>query len=182
MSTTGTGAVFLDRDGILNQLVARDGRWVSPRWRTEFRLFDEAPAAVARLKASGWRVFVVTNQPDIARGLMDPAELEAMHVFLQAAVAAEEVAVCPHDDAAACECRKPAPGLLVDVSLRHGVDLRRSFVVGDSWRDVEAGRRAGCWTIGVARVGTEELLAHWVARTLSEAVALIQAASTNWRG
>ncbi len=182
MTATGARAVFLDRDGILNQLVARDGLWVSPRRRTEFRLFAEAPAAVARLKAAGWRIFVVTNQPDVARGLMDPAELEAMHSFLQSSVSAEEVVVCPHDDADACECRKPAPGLLVDVSQRHGVDLRASFVVGDSWRDIEAGRRAGCWTIGVDRAGTEVLQAHWVARTLSEAVALIEAAPTNRKG
>ncbi|MGH7517726.1 MAG: D-glycero-alpha-D-manno-heptose-1,7-bisphosphate 7-phosphatase [Gemmatimonadales bacterium] len=139
--------VFLDRDGILNELVRRDGAAVSPRDPRDFKLRVGAAAAVRDLRAAGLPVLVATNQPDIARGLISRAALDAMTGMLRAAVPVDDVAVCPHDDADRCECRKPKPGLLIALASRWDVDLPRSYMVGDSWRDVGAGRAAGCRTV-----------------------------------
>src|SRR5580658_5694973 len=98
MAASGRG-VFLDRDGILNELVVRDGQGVSPRALSDFRLRPDAIRAVPQLRACGLQVFVVTNQPDIARGLMEPRTLEQMTGVLRSALDVEEVLICPHDDA-----------------------------------------------------------------------------------
>lgn len=146
----GRPAVFLDRDGVLNELVQRDGADVSPRDPGEFRLRPDAAAAVRELRSAGLPVLVVTNQPDIARGRMPVEALERMTAILKSALPVDDVAVCPHDDADACDCRKPNPGLLLDLASRWDVDLQRSYMIGDSWRDVGAGRAAGCRTILIA--------------------------------
>ncbi len=146
----GRRAVFLDRDGVLTRLVWRNGAWVSPQSVDDFQILPGAPDAVGRLRAAGLLVFVVTNQPDIARGLMQTAEVASMHERLAAAVPLDEIVVCPHDDADGCQCRKPQPGMILSLAHRWGVDLGSAFVVGDSWKDLEAGRRAGCQTILVS--------------------------------
>jgi D-glycero-D-manno-heptose 1,7-bisphosphate phosphatase len=151
----GRKAVFFDRDGVLNRLVLRDGRHVSPRSVEEFQLYAEAAAAAADLRANGFLVFLVSNQPDVARGALSTADLDRMTAMLRKEVHLDGVAICTHDDRDACRCRKPAPGMIVDLAREWGVDLDRSFIVGDSWRDMEAGRGAGCTTILVARDGTE---------------------------
>jgi D-glycero-D-manno-heptose 1,7-bisphosphate phosphatase len=142
-----TGAVFLDRDGVLNAIVEREGRPESPRQRGEFLLVPGAHESVRRLRAAGLPVFVVTNQPDLARGLLPAPELEAMMRQLADHVGVDDARVCPHEDRDGCACRKPAPGMILELAERWGVDTRRSFMVGDTWRDVEAGRAAGCRTV-----------------------------------
>ncbi|MHB1861367.1 MAG: D-glycero-alpha-D-manno-heptose-1,7-bisphosphate 7-phosphatase [Gemmatimonadaceae bacterium] len=139
-------AIFLDRDGVLNALVQRGGRMVSPRTVAEFRMQPEAASAVSKLRAKGYGIFVVTNQPDVARGYLSRVELESMHGVL-AAIGLDEIVVCPHDDGDACRCRKPRPGMLLDIAERWSVTLADSVVVGDSWRDIEAGRMVGCRTV-----------------------------------
>lgn len=141
------GAVFLDRDGVLNAIVERDGRPESPRRLDEFRPVSGAAAAIARLKTAGFPVLVVTNQPDLSRGLLPAAELAAMMEVLTTELGVDDAAVCPHDDRHACVCRKPLPGLITGLAVRWNVDLSRSFMVGDMWRDVAAGRAAGCRTV-----------------------------------
>lgn len=140
-------AVFLDRDGTLNE--------DSPDFvksAAELRVFAEAPRALARLAAAGFALVVVSNQSGIARGLMSEADVAAIHARLRAEVGAPllDVLYCPHGPDAGCRCRKPAPGLIEDACLRHGLDACRSFMVGDRETDVEAGRRAGCRTILLA--------------------------------
>ena len=169
-------AAFLDRDGVLNELVSRDGRKVSPRTVREFRLFEEAGPAVRRLRDLGLEVFVVTNQPDIGRGLMEAAELREMHAQLERAIAPREIAVCPHDDADGCHCRKPRPGMLLDLAERHHVDLSRSFMIGDMAKDMEAGRRAGVHSILIDRTGDTSIDADVVVSTLALAVSHIASA------
>jgi D-glycero-D-manno-heptose 1,7-bisphosphate phosphatase len=136
----------------------------------DFRVVPDAAGAVGRLRAAGFPVFVVTNQPDLARGLLAPAEHERMLAVLRAAVAVDDIAVCPHDDADRCECRKPASGMLEDLASRHGVDLAQSVVVGDSWKDMEAGRRAGCRTVLIGRDYNRGAAADVVVDTLQAAV------------
>jgi len=171
-------AVFLDRDGVLNALVAREGRAVSPRRLDDFRLFPEAAAEVRKLRRRGLRVFVVTNQPDVARGHLAAVDLGEMHRRLLAAFELDDIAVCPHDDADRCSCRKPEPGMLLALAERWRVDVQRSFVVGDTWKDIEAGRRAGCRTILIERtgagLGVSDCVPDRRVASLNEAVAVIE--------
>ncbi|MGQ0813383.1 MAG: HAD-IIIA family hydrolase [Gemmatimonadota bacterium] len=165
-------AVFLDRDGVLNHLVLRDGKPVSPRVLEDFAIVEDAAASLGRLKSAGFRVFVVTNQPDVARGAMPAATLDAMLERLRAKVPLDDIAVCIHDDIDACECRKPKAGLLRELAARWHVDLGRSIMVGDTWRDVQAGRAARCTTVLVG-AASEHAGSDFKATTLSEAVDLI---------
>lgn len=167
-------AIFLDRDGVLNHLVHRDGFLVSPRSVADFRIYDDAADATRTARSLGFLVLVATNQPDVARGQLSAEELDRMHAQLRDAVTVDEIAVCPHDDAAHCDCRKPEPGMLLDIAGRWDVDLAASYMIGDSWRDMEAGRRAGCHTILVERDRTSEATSDARVRSLSEAVHYIE--------
>lgn len=140
-------AIFLDRDGVLNEIVERDGKPASPRGPDELTIVADAPAALSALRQMGFALFVVTNQPDVRRGLMTDAALDAIHAKLTSVLAVEEVATCRHDNADACACRKPKPGLILDLAARHGIDLARSWMVGDQDRDIVCGQAAGCATI-----------------------------------
>jgi D-glycero-D-manno-heptose 1,7-bisphosphate phosphatase len=144
-------AVFLDRDGVLNDVVVRDGRPYPPGDAGEVEVLPGVGEACARLRAAGFELVVVTNQPDVARGTQTLEAVERINDVLRAALPLDEVVVCAHDDADDCECRKPKPGMLVDAGARRRLDLAASFMVGDRWRDVEAGRRAGCRTVLVDR-------------------------------
>jgi D-glycero-D-manno-heptose 1,7-bisphosphate phosphatase len=144
-------AVFLDRDGVINEAILRDGRPYPPASVEELRLVPDAQRALAQLKVAGFDLIVVTNQPDVARGTRSKSAVEAMNAALSATLPIDEFCVCFHDDAELCGCRKPEPGLLRDAALRRGIDLRRSFMIGDRWRDIDAGAAAGCRTILIDR-------------------------------
>ena len=155
-------AVFLDRDGVLNHVVTRDGRPASPRTLEELQLVPGGAAAVARLRAAGFRTLVVTNQPDVARGLLPPAVLGQMMERIGRETGVDDMAWCPHDDADGCACRKPLPGMIHTLAERWRVDPRRSFLVGDGWKDMAAGRAASCTTVLLSRAynaGTRSTLA-----------------------
>jgi D-glycero-D-manno-heptose 1,7-bisphosphate phosphatase len=140
-------AVFLDRDGVINRAVVRDGRPFPPATEADLEVLPGVGDALARLRAAGFRLVVVTNQPDVARGTQRREVIDRMHARLAALLPIDEFHVCDHDDDDRCACRKPAPGLLQAAALAGGLSLRDSFMVGDRWRDVEAGRRAGCTTV-----------------------------------
>jgi D-glycero-D-manno-heptose 1,7-bisphosphate phosphatase len=144
-------AVFLDRDGVLNRIVERDGKPASPRTPDELVIEDGVARALAELKALGFPLFVVTNQPDVARGLMSGAALDAIHARLATLLPVDEIVACRHDNADNCACRKPRPGLLTGLAARHDIDLSRSWMVGDQDRDIACGRAAGCATVLLAR-------------------------------
>lgn len=167
-------AVFLDRDGVLNEVVQRDGIWGSPRTLEEFRVVAGLPQIASALREAGCLVFVVTNQPDIARGRMTPAALDAMNAQIREAVAPDELRVCPHDDADRCQCRKPLPGAITELARRWDVDLSRSVIIGDSVKDVGAGRAAGVTTILLDREYNRGIDADHRIETLAEAVQIVQ--------
>jgi D-glycero-D-manno-heptose 1,7-bisphosphate phosphatase len=144
-------AVFLDRDGVLNAAVVRDGLPYPPRSVDEVEVLPGAEEACNRLRAAGFDLVVVTNQPDIARGTQTLEAVDRINNALLAALPLDEVVVCPHDDADDCDCRKPRPGMLRAAAQRRGIDLSASFMVGDRWRDVEAGIQAGCRTVFIDR-------------------------------
>jgi D-glycero-D-manno-heptose 1,7-bisphosphate phosphatase len=144
-------AVFLDRDGVLNEVVVRDGLPYPPASLENLRLAPDAAASLARLKAAGFLLIVITNQPDVARGTQSRAIAEAMNRAIAAALPLDDFFTCWHDDADACPCRKPKPGLLLEAAARHAIDLSASFFIGDRWRDIDAGAAAGCRTVLIDR-------------------------------
>ncbi len=166
-------AVFLDRDGVINRVVMRLGRPESPRTMSEFAFEPGVAAAVERLKAAGLRLFVVSNQPDLARGKLAPETVAAMTGAIMRALPIDAVRVCPHDDRDDCGCRKPRPGMLVELAREYGVVLGDSFMIGDSWKDMAAGRAAGCATIMLERDYNRGAAADYRRPTLADAAALI---------
>ena len=142
-------AVFLDRDGVVNRAVVRQGRPYPPPSISDLRLLPGVREACSRLREAGFALILVTNQPDIARGIVSAEEVAEMNQRLQRFLQLHGVCVCPHDDSARCSCRKPQPGLLFEAARVWDIDLEASFIVGDRWRDVEAGHRAGCQAIFV---------------------------------
>jgi D-glycero-D-manno-heptose 1,7-bisphosphate phosphatase len=166
-------AVLLDRDGVLNEPVVVAGRPLPPATVAGVVLTPGVEAACAALRARGLVLVVVTNQPDLARGTRDRAGVDAINAHLQRTLGLDDVLVCPHDDADGCRCRKPRPGLLLDAAGRWGLSLPDSVMVGDRWRDIEAGRNAGCRTVHVASTVYDEPApagADLVVGSLAEAV------------
>jgi len=141
-------AVFLDRDGVLTEVTVRDGHPYPPQSLTDLTIYPDVRDSLIRLKEAGFALVVVTNQPDVARGTQTRDVVDAMHAHLLATLPLDECRVCYHDDADGCACRKPRPGLLT-AAPHH--DLPRSVIVGDRWRDVDAGRNAGCRTVFIDR-------------------------------
>jgi D-glycero-D-manno-heptose 1,7-bisphosphate phosphatase len=177
-------AVFLDRDGVLLETAMRDG---VPRPATsldEFELLPGVERACKSLREAGFILVVVTNQPDVARGTLNAEIVEEIHRELRQRLPLDDIAVCLHDDADGCDCRKPQPGMLLAAAQRWSIDLRTSFLVGDRWRDVEAARRAGCRPIFVdrgyaepsaseadVRVRNLEEAAEWILRQVNRKTA-----------
>lgn len=144
---THARAVFLDRDGVINKADFPDATPRAPTSLDEFQLLPGVEEALRKLKAAGFYLIVVTNQPDVSRGKIRRSTVDEITAHLLDRLRLDAVEVCFHDDADACACRKPQPGMLNDSARRFGINLARSFMVGDRWRDIEAGRRAHCTTI-----------------------------------
>jgi D-glycero-D-manno-heptose 1,7-bisphosphate phosphatase len=167
-------AVFLDRDGVLAEAIVRaDGKAYAPTRVEDFVLVAEAPAQVRRLRDAGFLCIVFTNQPELANGELLAADLDEMHRAMQAAIPLDDVYVCPHDKSEGCRCHKPATGLLDDAAARWDVDLATSFVIGDRWRDIGAGRAAGCYSILLDRPYSACEVADARVQTLTEAVDMV---------
>jgi D-glycero-D-manno-heptose 1,7-bisphosphate phosphatase len=143
----GARAVFLDRDGVLNQALVLDGKPGAPRTVDEFVILPDAASCLEKLKRSGFALIVVTNQPDVARGLLSVADVEEMHRRLRLALPVDDVLACFHSEADHCQCRKPLPGLLIEAQRKYDLDLSNSFLIGDRWKDVDAGNAAGCKSV-----------------------------------
>ncbi|HEY3455210.1 MAG TPA: HAD family hydrolase [Bryobacteraceae bacterium] len=140
-------AVFLDRDGVLNEPILRNGRPYPPSGLHELNIVRDAEAVLARLKQCGFLLVVVTNQPDVARGTSTETDVERIHRHLASHLPLDDFFTCYHDDSDHCDCRKPLPGLLVKAAAQYGIDLAKSYMVGDRWRDIDAGFAAGCRTV-----------------------------------
>ncbi len=179
-STSFRRAVFLDRDGTLNRQIIREGRPFPPTNLDQFALFPGVPAACASLAAAGFALIVVTNQPDVGRGTQSRAMVEAMHARLRQWVPEiEQIEVCyasglnqarPPD-----RRRKPEPGMLLDAAVALDLDLTHSWMVGDRWRDIDCGRRAGVRTVFIDFGYDEELRAppDFTVASFAEAAAVI---------
>jgi len=134
---------------VINRAIVRDGKPYPPSTIDELAITPDARESLDALRQAGFLLIVVTNQPDIASRTLPSAEMEAIHTTLREALPLDDFFVCAHDDADHCDCRKPKPGLLFSAAQKYGVDLSRSFMLGDRWRDVEAGVNAGCSTVWI---------------------------------
>lgn len=140
-------AVFLDRDGVINRVRVRNGTPCPPASPQDLELLPGVAEALSALKACGYALVVVTNQPDVARGSTTRESVEAIHARMRSELCLDAILTCFHDNHDDCECRKPRPGLLLQAARDLGLDLASSFMIGDRWKDVEAGARAGCRTL-----------------------------------
>lgn len=173
MAENDKAGVFLDRDGVINKVVMREGKPGSPRSMEEFEWEDGAQEAIATLKNSGYPIIVVTNQPDVARNKMDRASINRIHQRIYDKIKVDEVVVCVHDDADACHCRKPNPGMLIESAKKWNFDCKKSFIVGDGWKDMEAGKAAGCTTILLDRPYNENVACDFRVKNIQQAVSII---------
>jgi len=155
--------------------MVRNGRPYAPTSLDEFELLPGVDEAVASLRRAGFLLIVVTNQPDVATGEVSASVLDAMHQKLRALLTLDDIKVCCHVDTDGCLCRKPRPGMLLEAAREWSIDLDRSFMVGDRWRDVSAGKAAGCTTLFVDCGYAERQVdaPDFVVTSLAEAVRII---------
>lgn len=164
-------AIFLDRDGVLNAAVVRDGKPYPPASLAELVIPDDVLAALQDFQSQGFLLIGVTNQPDVARGTTSRATVEEINAELLRVLPLLEIRVCYHDDHHGCDCRKPLPGLLLTAAREHEIDLRQSIMIGDRWKDIEAGQRAGCRTVWLKQDYQEkspEKAPDLIVKTMSE--------------
>jgi D-glycero-D-manno-heptose 1,7-bisphosphate phosphatase len=172
-------AVFLDRDGVINRALEREGKPYPSASLSEFEIFPEVPEACRRLKQGGFLLVVATNQPDVGRGTLKREAVEEIHAEMRRRLPLDRVEVCYHpgQGLSDCDCRKPKPGMLLRAARELGIDLRQSWMVGDRWRDVDCGHAAGCRTIFIDRGYAEKLKQQpdFRVKNLLEAAEIIQA-------
>ena len=140
-------AVFLDRDGVINRAVIREGKPYPPDSLNELEIPPENKPALDALNQVGFLLIGITNQPDVARGKQRKEVVEEINHYIKSILPITEIYVCYHDKPDHCNCRKPLPGLLLKAAKIHHIDLNQSIMIGDRWKDIEAGQNAGCKTI-----------------------------------
>lgn len=142
-------AVFLDRDGVINECKVIDGKPYPPLSIAEFKILPGVTEACQALKQAGFQLVVATNQPDVGRGTLRQEIVEKIHAHLQRTLPIGRVEVCYHPGKGAsdCDCRKPKPGMLLRAAHELNVDLHASWMVGDRWRDIDCGHAAGVRTV-----------------------------------
>ena len=153
-------AVFLDRDGVINEVQLRNGRPYPPDSFEDLKIFKDVPESLKKLKTLGFQLIVVTNQPDVGRGTQKKEIVECINDYLLKELNIDAFYVCWHGYDGECNCRKPLPGLLLKAAKERKIDLKQSFMIGDRWRDIDAGHAAGCRTIFIDRNYEESLQIH----------------------
>lgn len=140
-------AIFLDRDGVINKAIVQNGKPYPPATVEDIVFPSGTIEAIDSMRSSGYLVIVVTNQPDVAKGIQSKETVEAVHELIKQRFHVDDIKVCYHIDEDNCCCRKPKPGMIIDAAKEHTIDLKRSYMIGDRWLDIEAGKTAGCKTI-----------------------------------
>ena len=167
-------AIFFDRDGVFNELVFRPSGSLTAPWKdNEFRYLDGINLATQIAKEKGLYTFLVTNQPDINNGLTTKETVESFHERLQNKFNFDEIIFCPHSKSEGCRCRKPLPGMILQLANKWKISLQDSFMVGDTWKDIDAGKSAGCSTILIERDYNLEVKADYVVKNANEAANLV---------
>ena len=140
-------AIFLDRDGVINKIFIKNGLPYSPPTFDLLEILPGVKESILRLKKLNFLCLVVTNQPDVSREKIEKKTVIKMNNYLKDEIKLDDFFVCYHDDHDNCKCRKPKSGLLLQASKKWHVDLKKSYMIGDRWKDIEAGKSAGCKTI-----------------------------------
>lgn len=145
----GFPAVFLDRDGVVNRSVVRNGRPYPPTSLEEFEILPGAVISLRRIATAGYILIGITNQPDVARGVQTREFVESINARIMRELPIAEIYTCYHDNKDDCPCRKPKPGLILQGAEKYNIDLMTSWMVGDRWKDISAGQAAGLKTVFV---------------------------------
>jgi len=166
-------AVFFDRDGVLNEIVERDGGHYSPQTFSQFKIIEEAIQVTRHTHSVGFLNIVISNQPDIARKKLDKVHLDKMTDQLYKKLELDDVFYCTHDDKDFCECRKPLSGLFLQASKKWDINLEDSYMVGDSWKDIEAAKNVNIDSFLLDRSYNTEYLWPKRVKNLEEVTKLI---------
>ena len=140
-------AIFLDRDGVINKTIIKNGLPFSPSSFAELEILPGVKESILKLQKLNFLCLVVTNQPDVSRGKIEKKTVIEMNNYLKDEIKLDDIFVCYHDDHDNCKCRKPKSGLLLDAGKKWDINLKKSYMIGDRWKDIESGKRAGCKTI-----------------------------------
>ncbi len=167
-------AVFFDRDGVLNHLVKRDGSYYSPQRSQDFRIADDAKDVIKHVHEMGYLAIVISNQPDISRGKLKQFELDKMSDILFEELSIDDIFYCTHADNNDTGCRKPAPGLFFSAQKKYNIDFKKSFMIGDTWKDVEAAKKVGISMILLNKDYNQELENVFRLKSLSEIVSFLK--------
>ena len=135
-------AIFLDRDGVVNKAIVREGKPYPPASINELEIAPYVLEGIKILKTKGFKIIIVTNQPDVSRGTKKREDIETIHLHLQQILQIDDIFCCFHDGKDDCKCRKPKPGMILNASAKWNIDRSRSFLIGDRWRDIEAASAA----------------------------------------
>jgi D-glycero-D-manno-heptose 1,7-bisphosphate phosphatase len=168
-------AVFLDRDGVITIPLKSNGKSYAPRSMSDFKFYDKSDLSIRRIKLLGYLAIIVSNQPDVANGLLEVSVLNQMNKKILLELEIDEVNNCIHSQAAECFCRKPKDGMILNAASKWDIDLNKSWMVGDRDSDIESGRKAGCRTIYINRgwKGETGYKSDFICSSLPEAVDLI---------
>jgi len=169
-------AIFLDRDGTLNKVFIKNGLPSSPSSFNKFEILPGVKESLLKLKKLNFVCLLITNQPDVSRGKIIKKTVIQMNNFLKNEIKLDDIFVCYHDDHDNCECRKPKPGLLLNAKKKWNIDLNKSYMIGDRWKDVKAGINAGCKTVFINNNYKEnkEVKANFIADSLLNAVYILE--------
>ena len=171
----GSKAVILDRDGVINTVTVIDGIPQPPRGLSDLQLLPGVSKAIKKLKKAGFLVFCLSNQPEVSRGSIKQEDVAQISEYLTSELGIMEVFVCHHDDKDACICRKPKPGGINYFVEKYSLDRSQSFMVGDRWKDIDAGISAGCRTIFIESDYAEDKPSNqdFSVKSLDEAVLIV---------
>lgn len=140
-------AVFFDRDGVINKSIVKNNKPYPPSSISEFVWNGNIIEIIEKLNQKGYKTIIFTNQPDVARGTQSLEKVEEIHDKIKKETLIDEIYSCYHDSQDNCDCRKPKPGMLLSAQKKYGINLKQSYVIGDRWKDIEAGKQVGCKTI-----------------------------------
>ena len=174
----GKPSVFLDRDGVIVKAHIKNNKPFAVNNIDDFEILPGVKEAIQSLKELDFLVVVVTNQPDISKGLINVNTLNKMHEILMSELAIDDIKFCPHISENNCSCRKPKPGMLLEASSEHLIDLNNSYMIGDRISDIEAGNNAGCKCIFIdynySETKGKKIGTSMIVRSLTQAVDLIK--------
>ena len=139
-------AVFLDRDGVLNKSIIKNGKPFPPKNLDELIIPDEVKSGIIKLKKEKFILIMITNQPDISRGKTNITKVKEINEYVKNMLGLDDIFMCIHDDVDNCKGRKPNPGMIFDAKSKWNIDLQKSFLIGDRWKDIQAGKNAGIGT------------------------------------